>query len=101
MQISISQSGGVAYFPGLSKPRTLDVESLSDADQQELRQLVEASGFFHLAGDSPSGQQASDCLSYTLSISEEGRQHTICVIAPCKAGPLENLLHCVRRHVDQ
>ncbi|MFS2155896.1 protealysin inhibitor emfourin [Pseudomonas sp. Pseusp122] len=101
MQISIFQSGGVAYFPGLSKPRTLDVESLSDADQQELRQLVEASGFFHLSGDSPSGHLAPNCLSYTLSISEEGRQHTVCLTEPGKAGPLENLLHCVRRHVDQ
>jgi hypothetical protein len=101
MQISISQSGGVAYFPGLSTPRTLDVNNLSDADQQELRQLVEASGFFQLSGDSQAEQQAPNCLSYTLSISEKGRQHTVCFQAPGSSGPLESLLHCVRRHVDQ
>ena len=40
MRISIKESGGAAYFPGLAKPRTVELDSLPEPDQQELRQLI-------------------------------------------------------------
>jgi len=45
MRISIKESGGAAFFPGLAKPRTVELDSLPEPDQQELRQLIEAADF--------------------------------------------------------
>ncbi len=42
MNISISENDGSAYFPGLSTPHTVEVGTLSEQDQQELRQLIAA-----------------------------------------------------------
>jgi hypothetical protein len=99
MRISFSESGGVAYFPGLNKPNTIDVDALPQCDQQELRQLVEACEFFAL----PEGQRPTRGVPgmqhYTLSISEGDRHRTVCVPAPVQSGPLQGLVQCVRRHV--
>lgn len=100
MRISLSQSGGVAYFPGLSAPRTVDLSTLSEADRQELRELVEQAEFFRLPALSPTRHAAPNCLRYTLSISDQGREHAVCIEAPAASGALEDLVRCVRRHVD-
>jgi hypothetical protein len=100
MRISFSESGGVAYFPGLSKPNTIEVDALPEPDQQELRQLVDASRFFAL----PEGRRPARALRgmqhYTLTISEGDRERTVCVPAPVESGPLQGLMQCVRRHVS-
>jgi hypothetical protein len=99
MRISFSESGGVAYFPGLNKPNTIEVDALPECDQQELRQLVAASRFFAL----PEGRRPARALRgmqhYTLTISEGDRERTVCVPAPVESGPLQGLMQCVKRHV--
>ncbi|MEN5028706.1 protealysin inhibitor emfourin [Pseudomonas sp. Ps21-P2] len=100
MRISFSESGGVAYFPGLNKPNTIEVDALPEGDQKELRQLVDASEFFAL----PEGRHPARALRgmqhYTLTISEGDRERTVCVPAPVESGPLQGLMQCVRRHVS-
>jgi hypothetical protein len=101
MRISFSESGGVAFFPGLSKPRLLDVETLPEAQQQELRALVEAARFFALPQSTPARATPRGLQQYTLTISEGERQRTVCVPAPVTSGPLQGLLQCVRRHIGE
>ena len=48
MQISIKEIGGPAFFRAWPEPNTVELETLPEADQQELRQLIEASHFFQL-----------------------------------------------------
>ncbi|MGA9703418.1 protealysin inhibitor emfourin [Pseudomonas sp.] len=98
MHISISENGGPAFFPGLSKPRTVEVGTLSEQDQQEVRQLIEASDFFQL----PQSALPASCkpgeVHYTLTVAEGEREHTVCVLAPVKSQALDGLVQCVRRH---
>ncbi len=99
MLISYTESGGMAYFPGLAKGRTLEVSALPQADQQELRHLVEASQFFTLPESRQPSTTARGAQHYVLTISEGDQQHTLCLAAPLQAGPLQGLLQCVRRHI--
>ncbi|WP_263263132.1 protealysin inhibitor emfourin [Pseudomonas sp. RIT-PI-S] len=100
MRISYCETGGMAYFPGLNKPRTLDVSALPAPDQQELRQLVEASRFFALPQSRQPAAAPRGAQHYTLTVSEGEREHTVCLLAPVKDGPLQGLVQCVRRHIN-
>ena len=48
MRIQYSVSGGLAYFPGLARPRALDTDTLPPEVASDLIQTVSASGFFAL-----------------------------------------------------
>jgi len=100
MRISFCETGGVAVFPGLSKPRTLEVDALPPPDQQELRGLVEASRFFALPQSEQPPRSPRGVQHYTLTVSEGEREHTVCLLAPVEAGPLQGLVQCVRRHIN-
>ncbi|BDB20937.1 MULTISPECIES: protealysin inhibitor emfourin [Pseudomonas] len=99
MQISLKENGGPAFFPGLAKPRTVELDSLPEQDQQELRQLVEACDFFQLPQSSEPAPGNPGQVHYTLTVKEDQREHTVCVLAPVKSQALEGLVQCVRRHI--
>ena len=46
MQIRFSVDGGIAAFPGLAKPVTIDCAKLSSVDSAHLRDLVHRADFF-------------------------------------------------------
>jgi len=70
--------GGIAYFPGLSKPITIDSDQLPKQESDELKRLVNATHFFALPAvmGSPS-PGAADYRQYTITIQDEGKQHTV------------------------
>ena len=98
MRISIKESGGPAYFPGLAKPRTVELDSLPEPDQLELRQLIEASEFFQLPQSTDPEPGNPGRVHYTLTVAEGEREHTVCVIATVNPTALDGLVQCVRRH---
>ena len=49
MRVSFQMSGGIAFFPGLAAPRTIDVDALPDPTRRELTSLIENSRFLLLA----------------------------------------------------
>ncbi|KAA8555251.1 protealysin inhibitor emfourin [Pseudomonas marginalis] len=99
MQISIKESGGPAFFPGLTKPRTVELNTLPEPDQQELRQLIEASNFFQLPQSTTPEPGNPGQVHYTLTVKEGQQEHTVCVLAPVKSQALDGLVQCVRRHI--
>ena len=70
MRISIKESGGPAFFPGLAKARTVELDALPEPDQQELRQLIEASGFFQLPQSTDPEPGNPGRVHYTLTVAE-------------------------------
>ena len=46
MRIALSIDGGLASFPGLRKPQTIECEQLAPDRQARLRALVEQARFF-------------------------------------------------------
>lgn len=100
MRIEFEQKGGIAYFPGLSKPVTIDVDSLDAEEVEELKRLVKSARFFDLpkATKSPT-RGAADSQRYVLSIEDGERRHTVWIHVPIEDQALLNLVHAVQKQV--
>jgi hypothetical protein len=93
MRIQFKMEGGIAYFPGLSKPITIDSAELPKQEADELKRLVNATHFFALPtvmGSPPRG--AADYRQYTITIEDEGKQHTVRLTDPIGDPNLQALL---------
>ena len=78
MRIQFKMEGGIAYFPGLSKPITIDSDQLPKQESDELKRLVNATRFFDLPTTMSSlSPGAADYRQYTITIQDEGKQHTV------------------------
>ena len=96
MRIQYSVLGGVAYFPGLARPRTLDTDALPPEVAKDLIETVSASDFFALPqriDTAPSG--SADLQKYTLTVEDNGRVHTVQIIETARASALQDLLRKV------
>ena len=102
MRIQHSVSGGLAYFPGLARPRILDTDTLPPEVARDLIETVSASGFFALpplVGVMPAG--AADMQKHTLTVEDNGRAHTV-QISDCAPDPaLQDLLQKVETQLRQ
>ena len=97
MHVQFTTEGGIAYFPGLSKPVTIDSEQLSPAEASELKRLVEATHFFERpaqVGTVPRG--AADYQRYTIVVEEGGRKHTVQLTDPVQDPDFQNLLNFLK-----
>lgn len=100
MQIEFSQSGGVAYFPGLQKPVVIDATRLEPAERDELKRLIEAARFFDLPETvGTPGKGAADYQHNVLSIDDNGRRHTVKILVPSEDAAMRELVQTVQRHV--
>jgi emfourin len=94
MRIEFQMEGGIAHFPGLSRPVVIDSQALSPEDNNELSRLVEAARFFErptVASAPRSG--AADYRQYTIAVDDGERQHTIRLADPVDDPTLQPLLH--------
>src|SRR5438093_12303211 len=97
MRVQFQTDGGLAVFPRLQKPISIDVDALPEADANRLRQLISAVGFFHLPGHigtPPRG--AADMRQYTITIEDGRRRHTVRVTEPVTDATLQELLDALQ-----
>ncbi len=73
MRITFERSGG---FAGMRFTASLDTDSMPAEQANALKQLVASSGFFNLPATIPSTGGA-DQFTYTVTINDQGRQHTV------------------------
>jgi hypothetical protein len=98
MRIEFVTEGGIAHFPGLSRPVMIDGTDLSAEEGAELTRLVEAARFFEQSttvGRPPPG--AADYRQYTITVEDGGRQHTVKLTDPVEDPALQQLLHFMQR----
>lgn len=101
MRIEFSQAGGIAYFPGLNKPITVEVDQLDVKDAEELKRLVDASHFFALpAAIGIPAKGMADYQFFTLAISDNDRQHSVRILVPVEDPALLDLVQVVQKHVN-
>lgn len=96
MRIQYSVSGGLAYFPGLARPRTLDTDSLPQDVARDLITTVRKSDFFALpdhVGATPAG--AADMQKHTLTVEDGERTHTVQISDSVPDPVLQDLLQKV------
>jgi emfourin len=97
MHVQFKTEGGVAYFPGLSKPVTLDSADLPQAEADALQHLVEAAHFFDLPAEARALRRgAADYHQYTITIEDGQRHHTIRLADPIDSPELQALVAFLR-----
>lgn len=98
MRIELKREGGPAYFPGLARPRSVDLERLPAEQAEALREGVRAARFFEqppVVGATPRG--AADTRRFTLTVEEEGRRHSVQLVEPVEEPRLHALLELVKQ----
>ena len=93
MRIQFKMEGGIAYFPGLIKPITIDSDELPKQESDELKRLVNATRFFDLPtviGTPLPG--AADYRQYTITLEDNGKQHSVRLTDPIEDPNLQALL---------
>ena len=93
MRIEFSMEGGIAHFPGLSRPVVIDAAELSAVEQAELTRLLEEARFFEQpphVGTPPPG--AADYRRYTIAVEDGDRRHTLQLTDPVESPALQQLL---------
>ncbi|MBE9012332.1 hypothetical protein IQ250_19220 [Pseudanabaenaceae cyanobacterium LEGE 13415] len=73
ISVTLEQSGG---FAGLMLTKTVNTQTLSPAEAQQLEALVEESNFFQLSSIEEASPQP-DRFGYTLSVEVDGRSHSV------------------------
>lgn len=97
MRLTVTMEGGIAYFPGLSRPVTVDSSELPAQEAGELERLVEAAHLFDQpAAAGPPARGAADYCQYTITVEAGERRHTLRVTEPIDDPGLQVLLHYLR-----
>jgi hypothetical protein len=97
MRVQFQSDGGLAVFPGLQTPINIDVDALPASDANRLHELFRATSFFDLPtriGTPTRG--AADMRTYTISIEDGGRRHTVQVAEPITDATLQDLVDALQ-----
>jgi hypothetical protein len=100
MRIDFQVEGGIAAFPGLAKPVSIDCERLPAAATARLRDLVQQADFFALPSSTPA-PAAPDARRYTIAVDDGGRCGTVTVTEPIQDPALRDLVAELRVHARQ
>ena len=95
MRIQFKTEGGFAYFPGLSKPTTIDSKDLPPAEARHLQKLVQAVNVKN-ENKVAMAQGAADYQRYTIQIDTEEGSYTVPVTAPVVDPSLQALVTYLR-----
>ncbi len=97
----VAESTGVAYFPGLAQPVTIDTRELSEPEAEELQRLVDEARFFDLPSATRTPYRTlPDMWLYCLTVEEGDRCHTIRLTDPAGDPILQTLLDVVRHDAE-
>ena len=77
MRVQFQTEGGIAYFPGLATPQTIDVEALDEQARRELVELIDRAQFFSLPQELPAPPGAADFQTNVVTIEDGERRHTV------------------------
>jgi hypothetical protein len=93
MKIIFEMSGGFAHIPMLSKPISFDTKQIDPEVANEIESFVRNSDFFdqHAQTDTVA-KGAADYRTYTITIEDDSRVHTIQLAEPIQDANLERLV---------
>jgi hypothetical protein len=93
MKITFTASGGFAHVPALSRPVVTDTAQLDPRIAQQLESLVRESRFFEQpARVSSPAKGAADYRTYTITVEDGQRVHTVELTDPITDANLERLV---------
>jgi hypothetical protein len=93
MRVELQIEGGMAYFPGLTKPVVVDSGDLSKVQAAKLQQLIDSAHFFELPAASRSlPKGAADMRRYTIKVEDGRRRRTVRLNEPVENAHLQELI---------
>ena len=93
MKITIETSGGFAPLPGMSRPITIDTATIDPQLARELESLVQDAAFFaRPAFIDTTAKGAADYRTYTITVQDGPRVHTVRLTDPITDSSLERLV---------
>lgn len=93
MKITIEISGGFAPLPGMSKPITIDTATIDPQLASQLESLVRDCAFFDRpAFVDTTMKGAADYRTYTITVQDGPRVHTVRLTDPIRDPSLERLV---------
>ncbi|MFY2560546.1 protealysin inhibitor emfourin [Corallococcus terminator] len=100
VRIQLSQEGGLAAFPGLARPRSVELGELP-AEQAEAIEHGLRDVRFHalpaIVGGGGSASRGADQRRYTLTVEDGPRRHSVELVEPVEDPRLRELLSLVKR----
>jgi hypothetical protein len=90
LKVTLVQSGG---FAGLRVGKIADTEALPTGDAKQLKDLVEAAGFFDLAERIGFPPKHADRFHYRIGVEDGSRQKTVLVSEEALSDQLKALVH--------
>jgi hypothetical protein len=97
MKIIFKMDGGFAYLPALSKPSVIDTALLDPQAANQLENLVRECSFYNQpARVGSTAKGAADHQTYTISVEDNGRSHTIQLTDPIEDANLHRLVSHLR-----
>lgn len=93
MKITFSINGGFAYIPALSRPVIIDTAQIDPQVANQLESLVRESRFFDQpARADTTAKGAADYRTYTITVQDGPRVHTVQLTDPITDANLERLV---------
>ena len=97
MRVRFQTTGGIAFFPGLAAPRTIDVDTLDDETREKLTRLIRDVDFFSLRPQPSTRPGAADHCTYQITVEDGSRRHTVNLCDPVTSTSLQQLIDVLRR----
>ncbi|GHO47935.1 protealysin inhibitor emfourin [Ktedonospora formicarum] len=101
MKVTLRTEGGLAYFPGLTRPRVLDSTALTSQEAHELEHLLANAHIFDRSNMVKIPSQGADRKRYTLMIDDGTCQYTLRVCDPVQDQHVQELLAFLNRHLNE
>jgi hypothetical protein len=96
MRIALQVEGGIASFPGLRRPVTLDSATLPAARAAQLAALVHRADFFAAPEPAAAPAGGADLRTYVLTIEDGARTRTLCLAEPIADAAMRDLVSEIR-----
>ncbi len=92
MKISYAREGGLAHFPGLSRPIRVDTAALPADQAERLERLCADAQILDREQPVPPSPGAADIYTYTLALQQGRRRRTLRLHDPVEDRALRALL---------
>jgi hypothetical protein len=100
LRIDFRIDGGIAAFPGLAKPVSIDCDALPPREHAELRELIARAGLLAPAKRSERKPALPDARAYTIAIDDGAQCRTVTVHEPIADPALRELIEKLREHAS-
>jgi emfourin len=97
VRIHFRMDGGLAAFPGLARPVTIDCDALPPSGTAHWRALLHRADFFALPERADSAR-LPDARSYTIGVDDGAQCRTVTVSEPIANPALRDLVDALRTH---